>query len=71
MGVLWGVLAVLAALVFLVTAFDVLRRRLSFGLTAAWLLLVLILPFIGSILYWILRTPPAGEIPAGATSPRS
>jgi hypothetical protein len=80
MGLLWGVLAVLVALIFLVTAFDVIRQPLGFGKTAAWLLIVLILPFVGSILYWVLRKPPADEVQrsidterdirAGATPPR-
>jgi uncharacterized protein (DUF58 family) len=80
MGLLWGVLAVLVALIWLVTAFDIVRRPLSFTVTVAWLLFALILPFVGSIVYWMLRKPPADEVQraidterdirAGAAPPR-
>ena len=55
MSVLWGVLAVLLAVVWLVTISDLVRRHLGTQRTVAWLLLVLILPFAGAALYWILR----------------
>src|SRR5687768_4236654 len=44
MSVLWGVLAVLLAVVWLVTISDLMRRHLGTQRTVAWLLLVLILP---------------------------
>ena len=63
MSVLWGTLAVLLAIVWLVTVSDLVRRHLGRQRTIAWLLIVLILPFAGAILYWVLRKP---EQPGGA-----
>jgi hypothetical protein len=57
MSVLWGTLAVLLAIVWLVTVSDLVRRHLGRQRTIAWLLIVLILPFAGAILYWVLRKP--------------
>jgi hypothetical protein len=62
MGVLWGVLAVLAVFLWIVTLFDLFRRHLSTGTTVAWLLIVLILPFIGAIAYWAMRKAPEDEV---------
>jgi hypothetical protein len=57
MSVLWGVMAVVVAVVWLVTVSDLVRRHLGTKRTVAWLLVVLILPLIGSALYWVLRGP--------------
>jgi hypothetical protein len=57
MSVLWGVMAVVVAAVWLVTVSDLVRRHLGTKRTVAWLLVVLILPLIGSALYWVLRGP--------------
>jgi drug/metabolite transporter (DMT)-like permease len=62
MGVLWGVLAVLAAFIWIVTLFDLFRRHLPTGTTVAWLLIVLILPFVGALAYWAMRKTPADEV---------
>ena len=57
---LWflGVVAVIAWLVAIV---DMIRRRrqLSRGQFAAWILIVILLPVLGTILYFVLgRKPP-------------
>ena len=65
MSLLWGAIAVVAAVVWLVTISDLVRRRLGTSRTVAWLLIVLIVPLLGAALYWALRGPEAG--PAGAT----
>ena len=62
MTVFWGVLVVLAAFLWIVTLFDLFRRHLSTGTTVAWVLIVLILPFIGAIAYWAMRKPPEDEV---------
>jgi len=57
---LWllGVVAVIAWIVALV---DMIRRRdqLSGGQFAAWILIVIILPVIGTILYFVVGKKPA------------
>lgn len=62
MGFIWGLIAVILAVVVLVSIYDVVRRPLSGGKTAAWILLIVILPFIGSMLYWGLRRPTPEEL---------
>ena len=64
-SLLLGAIAVVAAIVWLVTIADLLRRHLGTSRTVAWLLIVLIVPLLGAALYWALRGPEAG--PAGGT----
>jgi hypothetical protein len=68
MSVLWGVLAVVVAIVWLVTVADLVRRHLGTRRTVAWLLIVLIFPLLGAALYWVLRGPETeavGGTPGG------
>jgi len=64
MGVLWGILIVFAALLWIVTAWDIIRQRHHMGVAkmSAWILLALIFPFVGPILYWVLRRPTNSEV---------
>jgi hypothetical protein len=59
---LWflGVVAVIAWLVALV---DMIRRRreLSRGQLAAWILIVIIFPVLGTILYFLIGRKPAAQ----------
>src|SRR5215216_7431612 len=43
----------------------VVRRPLSRQAKAGWIVAVLLLPFVGTILYWILRKPTEEEIRRG------
>lgn len=61
MTVLWAVIGAALAIVWVLTVVDLVRRHLGAKRTAAWLLIVLILPFAGALLYWVLRKPEAGE----------
>ncbi|HEU4974902.1 MAG TPA: PLD nuclease N-terminal domain-containing protein [Baekduia sp.] len=70
MGVIWGLIAVLLVIVVLISIADVVRRHLSAGQTAAWILLVLILPFVGSLIYWALRRPSEAEVQRSLDSDR-
>jgi hypothetical protein len=45
-----------------VTAVDIIRRHLGAARTAGWLLIVLILPLIGAVLYWALRKSSPAEV---------
>jgi uncharacterized membrane protein YoaK (UPF0700 family) len=55
---LFGVVAVIA---WLVAVVDMIRRRaeLSRGQLAAWILIVIILPVLGTILYFAVGRKPA------------
>jgi hypothetical protein len=48
-------------IVWVITIVDIVRQPLSTKQTVAWLLIVLIVPFIGAIIYWAMRKPEAGE----------
>jgi hypothetical protein len=60
-GMVWGIISVLLAVVWIITMADLVRRHLGTGRTVAWALLVLVLPFIGALACWGLREPPAEE----------
>jgi hypothetical protein len=61
MSLLWGTIAVLLLIVVVITVVDIVRRHLGAGPTVAWLLFVIILPFIGAAVYWARRKPEPGE----------
>ena len=49
--VIWGI-----------TIFDVFRRPYSGGAKVGWLALIVLLPFIGALAYWVLRKPSREEV---------
>ena len=59
---LWIIIAVAVLAAWLLGVIDIFRRRLDAKHTVAWLLLVLILPIVGTILYWVLRPPDEGDL---------
>jgi phospholipase D-like protein len=42
------------------TLVDLFRRNLDRRHTIAWLLIVVLVPLAGSVLYWVLRRQEAG-----------
>jgi phospholipase D-like protein len=62
MSVILGILVLLAAIVWVFTAVDIFRRHYSGWTTFGWLVLILVLPFLGSAIYWLLRKPTAEEV---------
>ena len=64
MTVLWVCVAFLLAIVWALTLVDIVRAHTTWGKTSAWVLLVLILPFIGAIAYWMMRKPAPGDADA-------
>ena len=62
MGLLWGTIGVLILIVWAITIFDIFRRHLGGKQTTLWLVLVIILPFIGALIYWIVRKPSTDEV---------
>ncbi len=57
-----GVLGLALLAIWVLTVADILRRHLGRGPTAAWLIIVLLLPFVGAVLYWVLRKPSPEEM---------
>ncbi len=65
MGLLWGTVALLVAIVWAITVYDIIRRHLGGKQTAGWILLVILLPFVGAIIYWAVRKPTPDEVQRG------
>ena len=59
----WWLIIVVVVFVWIATLVDLIRRRhtLSRGSLFAWILLVLILPVIGSLLYLIVNGASGGR----------
>jgi hypothetical protein len=62
MTFLWIGLGVLLLAVVVLTLADIIRRHDSVGNAIGWSLIVILLPFVGSITYWLLRKPSAAEV---------
>lgn len=62
MGLLWGTIMVLVVIVWAITIFDIFRRHLGGKRTALWLVLVIILPFVGALIYWGTRKETPEEV---------
>jgi len=58
----WATIAFLLAVVWVITVVDIVRRHLGAKSTTAWLLIVLLVPFVGAILYWVMRKPTPDEL---------
>jgi hypothetical protein len=69
--VLGGIFGLFLLVVWVISIVDIVRSHLGAGKTAAWLLIVLLLPFVGSLLYWTLRQPSREEIQYQADSERA
>jgi hypothetical protein len=54
LGIIVGIM--LLAVVVL-TIVDIVKRHLSTGAAIGWIVLVLILPFVGAVIYWVVRKP--------------
>ena len=57
MSVLWITVFCLVALVWVLSVVDIVRRHYSGSTTVACIALVLVLPIVGSIIYWLVRKP--------------
>jgi len=58
----WTFIVVPLVIIWALGVFDILRTHRSRSTTAAWLLIVILLPVLGSLAYWILRKPSEKEI---------
>jgi uncharacterized membrane protein YhaH (DUF805 family) len=68
MGLLWTLVAVVVVLIVILTIVDIARRHLGAMATSGWILVVVLLPIIGSIIYWAMRKPSQDEIDQAAAS---
>ena len=64
-GLWWAVGGIIGAVILVIwaiTIWDIVRSHLGGGKTAAWLLIVILLPLFGSVFYWFRRKPQAGDV---------
>ena len=61
MSLLWIIVLCLVASVWVLSVVDVVRRHYSGRTTAGWIALILILPIVGSFIYWVARKPTRGD----------
>jgi Phospholipase_D-nuclease N-terminal len=62
MTFLWIAIGALLLVVVVITLVDIVRRDVSLGGAIGWSVLVILLPFLGSIIYWALRKPNTDEL---------
>ena len=61
MSVIWIIVLCLVAAVWVLSIVDIIRQRYSGWTTAGWLALIVILPIVGSVIYWFARKPTRDE----------
>ena len=61
MTVLWIIVASLLVVVWVLTIVDIFRRHYSTWTTVGWIALIVVLPFVGSLIYWGVRKPTRDE----------
>jgi hypothetical protein len=67
-----GVIGVILLAVWVVTLADIFRRRgIGAGPTAGWAIIVLLLPFLGALIYWARRDPSRDEVEYQASAERA
>ena len=64
MTVLWFLVSILVLVVWVLTIIDIVRRHYPVGTMIGWIALTIVLPFIGSAIYWATRKPTGREAEA-------
>ena len=62
MSLIWWTISLAALVIWLITVVDLFRRHPDRKHFFAWLIIVLVLPFVGALLYWTLRKPSQAEL---------
>ena len=62
MTVFWIIGVTALAVIWVISIVDVFRRHFSAGTTVGWLALIVLLPFIGALVYWGMRKPTPDEV---------
>ena len=62
MGLVWSLIGFVVLIIVVLTIVDIVRRHLGAAATTAWILIVILVPIIGSIIYWVMRKPSQDEI---------
>ena len=56
------IVGVVVLIIWVVSIADIAMRKMGAKKTAGWILVVVLLPALGSLLYWALRRPSADEL---------
>jgi hypothetical protein len=70
MSLIWITIAIALVIVWVITVVDIVRRHLGTKRTSAWLLIVVLLPFVGALAYWAMRKPEPGDAARAAAAQR-
>jgi hypothetical protein len=62
MTVFWIIGLSALAVVWVISIVDIFRRHYSGAATVGWLALIVVLPFIGALIYWGMRKPTTDEV---------
>jgi hypothetical protein len=62
MTVFWIIGVSALAVIWVISIVDVFRRHYSGGATVGWLALIVLVPFVGAVIYWSVRKPSQEEI---------
>ena len=62
MTVFWIIGVTALAVIWAISIVDVFRRHFSAGTTVGWLALIVLLPFVGALIYWGMRKPTRDEV---------
>jgi hypothetical protein len=58
----WVFILLPVVVIWVIGLVDIVRRDLPRGATAAWILIVVLLPVVGTLAYFLLRKPTENEI---------
>jgi len=62
MSLFWIIALSVLAVIWVITIVDVIRRHHSAAATAGWLALIVLVPFVGALVYWGMRKPTPEEV---------
>jgi hypothetical protein len=62
MAVFWIIGGIALTIIWVISIVDVFRRHYSGAATVGWLALIVLLPFVGALIYWGMRKPTADEV---------
>jgi hypothetical protein len=58
----WVFIGIPLLVVWVVGIVDIVRRNIPRGTKAVWIMIVLLLPFVGTLVYFLMRKPTQEEI---------
>ena len=58
----WVFIGIPLLVVWVIGIVDIARRDMPRGAKAGWIVIVLLLPFVGTLAYFVLRKPTSEEI---------